>query len=299
MTTKINEYLPKVLQDIEEFKIINSNLDIELSNINALIKGIQTEAVVQTATEYGISKWEKILGIIPLDNESLEVRRFRINNILTSKLPYTIRWLQNKLTEIVGSESGWTLNMNYQDYTITIILSGLDTNLMLEVQKQLRNAVPANMGLEIGGPSIAGGDVQIGIGLMYGTKYLINTVGVGGSRFALGKNKWTATMIKRSTPEYYYYETDKKVAVKPNTTYIFSSPDSGTVFAGNVQFSDKYDGVDYIDQIFNFDQPFTTPSYCKAIRVLINEKHYPEGNRIQLELGEVKTAYEEPIILEL
>ena len=296
---KINDYLPKVLQDVEEFKAINSNLDIELTNIDTFIKGIQTEAIVQTATEYGISKWEKTLGIIPMNNESLDVRRFRVNNILTSKLPYTLRWLQNKLTEIVGSNSGWTLNINYQDYTITIILSGLDTNLMLEVQKQLRNAVPANMGLEIGGPSIAGGDIRIGIGLMYGTKYLIETVGVGASRFALGKNKWTATMIKRSTPDYYYYETDKKVAVKPNTTYVFSSPDSGTVFAGNVQFSDKYDGVDFIDQIFNFDQPFTTPSYCKAIRVLINEKHYPEGNRIQLELGETKTSYEEPNILEL
>lgn len=296
---KINDYLPKVLQDVEEFKAINSNLDIELTNIDTFIKGIQTEAIVQTATEYGISKWEKTLGIIPMNNESLDVRRFRVNNILTSKLPYTLRWLQNKLTEIVGSNSGWTLNINYQDYTITIILSGLDTNLMLEVQKQLRNAVPANMGLEIGGPSIAGGDVRIGIGLMYGTKYLIETVGVGASRFALGKNKWTATMIKKSTPDYYYYETDKKVAVKPNTTYVFSSPDSGTVFAGNVQFSDKSEGVDFIDQIFTFDQPFTTPSYCKFIRVLINEKHYLEGNRIQLELGETKTNYEEPIILEL
>ena len=296
---KINSYLPKVLQDIEEFKVINSNLDIELNNIDKFVKAVQSETVVRTASEYGIRRWEKTLGITPTDNESLDFRRFRINNILTNKLPYTLRWLQNKLTEIVGSASGWTLNMNYQDYTITIILSGLDTNLMLEVQKQLRNAIPANMGLEIGGPSIAGGDVKIGIGMMYGTKYLINTVGVGASRFALGKNKWTAQMIKKSTPEYYYYETDKKVAVKPNTTYVFSSPDSGTVFAGNVQFSDRYDGVDYIDQIFTFDQPFTTPSYCKAIRVLINEKHYPEGNRIQLELGETKTTYEEPIILEL
>ena len=296
---KINDYLPKVLQDVEEFKAINSNLDIELTNIDTFIKGIQTEAIVQTATEYGISKWEKTLGIIPMNNESLDVRRFRVNNILTSKLPYTLRWLQNKLTEIVGSDSGWTLNINYQDYTITIILSGLDTNLMLEVQKQLRNAVPANMGLEIGGPSIAGGDVRIGIGLMYGTKYLIETVGVGASRFALGKNKWTANLIKRFTVDYYYYETDRKIAVKPNTTYIFSSPDSGVVFAGNVQFSDNYEGVDFIDQIFTFDKPFTTPSYCKAIRVLFNEKHYPEGARIQLELGETKTSYEEPNILEL
>lgn len=173
--TKINSYLPKILQDVEEFKVINSNLDMELTDITQLITNIQKEAIIQTATEYGIKKWENALGIIPTDNESLDVRRFRINNILNSKLPYTLRWLQNKLTEIVGSASGWTLNMNYQDHTITIILSGLDTNLMLEVQKQLRNSIPANMGLEIGGPSIAGGDIKIGVGMMFATKYLVNS----------------------------------------------------------------------------------------------------------------------------
>lgn len=173
---KINDYLPKVLQDIKEFQIINENLDVELTNIDKAIKSIQKEAVVQTATELGIKKWENTLGIAPSDADSLEIRRFRIANILTSKLPYTLRWLQNKLTEIVGSASGWTLNVNYQDYTVTIILSGLDTNLMLEVQKQLRNAIPSNMELHIGGPSIAGGNIKIGIGLMYGTKYIINSI---------------------------------------------------------------------------------------------------------------------------
>lgn len=171
---KINNYLPKVLQDVTEFKIVNENLDKELTNVDKVIKNIQKEAVVQTASEYGISKWEKTLGIIPTDNESLEVRRFRINNILTSKLPYTLRWLQNKLTEIVGSASGWILNIDYSHYTITIILSGLNTNLMLEVEKQLRNAIPSNMKLEIGGPSITSSEIKIGVGMMYATKYNVN-----------------------------------------------------------------------------------------------------------------------------
>lgn len=172
---KINDYLPKVLQPIIEFQQINSDLDIELNKLDNLIKDITKETIVQTATEYGISKWEKTLGIIPSDGDSLEIRRFRVNNILTSKLPYTLRWLQMKLTEIVGSESGWTLNMDYAHYTITIILSGLDTELMLEVEKQLRNAIPANMELEIGGPSITSSEIKIGIGMMYSTKYKINT----------------------------------------------------------------------------------------------------------------------------
>jgi hypothetical protein len=169
--SNIHKYLPKVLQPILEFQLINQDLDIELSLLDGYITDINKETIVQTASDYGISKWENALGIIPGDTDSLEVRRFRVNNILTSKLPYTIRWLRQKLTEITGSSTGWTLNMNYQDYTATIILSGLDTELMLDVEKQFRNAIPANIELEIGGPGISSSEIKVGIAMMYGTKY--------------------------------------------------------------------------------------------------------------------------------
>ena len=135
--SSIHNYLPETLKDIIDLKVLNEDLDIELNNIHAMVSGIQTETVIKTA------------------------------------LPYTYRWLVNKLTEIVGTESGYTLNINYRDYTITIILSGLDTYLMLEVEKQLRNAIPANMVLEIGGPSASVNNLKVAIGMHYGTKYMI------------------------------------------------------------------------------------------------------------------------------
>lgn len=171
--SNINEYLPKNLKDIIDLKLLNGDLDIELNNIHSLVKGIETETIINTASLYGIKKWEKVLGILPSDNDSLETRRFRVLNIINSKLPYTYRWLRNKLTEIVGNESGYTLNINYRDYIITIVLSGLDIYLMLEIEKQLRHAIPSNMILEIGGPSIASNEIKIGIGVMLGTKYVI------------------------------------------------------------------------------------------------------------------------------
>lgn len=173
--SKINEYLPKVLQPIIELQLINADLDIELGQLEKKITDINKESLIQSATVYGIQQWEKTLGIVPKDGDSLEVRRFRVYNLLNSKLPYTIRWLMNKLTEITGSPTAWTLNMNYQDYTATIILSGLNVNLMLEVEKQLRNAIPANIVLEIGGPAIAGGLVKVGTAMSYGTKYNIKS----------------------------------------------------------------------------------------------------------------------------
>ena len=66
-------------------------------------------------------------------------------------------------------------NINQADYAITIVLSGLDTNMMIEVQKQLRNAIPSNMVLEIGGPPLVSADIKVGTALRIGTKYVINS----------------------------------------------------------------------------------------------------------------------------
>ena len=173
--SRIHEYLPETLKDVIDLKLLNKDLDIELEQLDGYITGIGKEVIVKSASLYGIEKWENALGITPKDGDSLETRRFRVNNLLTSKLPYTYRWLIKKLTQITGSPSGYTLNINQNDYAITIVLSGLDTNMMIEVQKQLRNAIPSNMVLEIGGSSIAGGNIKVGIAMMYGTKYTIGS----------------------------------------------------------------------------------------------------------------------------
>ena len=188
--SRIHEYLPETLKDVIDLKLLNEDLDIELEQLDGYITGIGKEVIVKSASLYGIEKWEKALGITPKDGDSLETRRFRVNNLLTSKLPYTYRWLIQKLTQITGSPSGYTLNINQADYAITIVLSGLDTNMMIEVQKQLRNAIPSNMVLEIGGSPLVSADIKVGMALRIGTKYKIPSgYGNGGSLIPIGKNK--------------------------------------------------------------------------------------------------------------
>lgn len=194
--SRIHEYLPETLKDVVDLKLLNEDLDIELEQLDGYITGIGKEVIVKSASLYGIQKWEKALGITPKDGDSLETRRFRVNNLLTSKLPYTYRWLIKKLTQITGSPSGYTLNINQADYAITIVLSGLDTNMMIEVQKQLRNAIPSNMVLEIGGPPLVSADIKVGMALRIGTKYKIPSgYGEGGSSIPLGKNIFNINSI--------------------------------------------------------------------------------------------------------
>lgn len=163
MSKNINKYLPKVLQPILEFQVLNASIDDELETIDRFIEDITKETIVNTATEYGVKRWENTLNIVAKDSDSLTTRKFRIRNILNNKLPYTIRWLQNKLTEITGSSTAWTISIDYNTYIVTVILAGLNTDWMADVQKQLRIALPANMVLEIGGEPISGSEILVGI----------------------------------------------------------------------------------------------------------------------------------------
>lgn len=173
--SNINSYLPKVLQPIEEYKTTNADLDIELDLLNSQIENMLKEVIASTATEYGISRWENSLGLSHSDSDSLELRRFRINNILTNKLPYTYRWLRNKLIEITGDSSGWALNIDNENYTIVITLTHMDLDMMAEVQKNLRYAIPANMILEMGSDEPIPSDmIRVGIGMQVATKWFIN-----------------------------------------------------------------------------------------------------------------------------
>lgn len=172
--SNINSYLPKVLQPIEEYKTTNADLDIELDLLNSQIENMLKEVIASTATEYGISRWENSLGLSHSDSDSLELRRFRITNILTNKLPYTYRWLRNKLIEITGDSSGWALNIDNENYTIVITLIHMDLDMMAEVQKNLRYAIPANMILEMGSDEPIPSDmIRVGIGMQVATKWFI------------------------------------------------------------------------------------------------------------------------------
>ena len=172
--SKINEYLPKVLQPIEEYKTTNEDLDIELDLLDSQIDSILKEVIANTATEYGICRWENTLGLTHSESDSLELRRFRITNILTNKLPYTYRWLRNKLIEITGDSSGWALNIDNDNYTIVVTLTHMDLDMMAEVQKNLRYAIPANMVLEMGSDEPIPSDlIRVGTAMVVATKWFI------------------------------------------------------------------------------------------------------------------------------
>lgn len=152
MDRQIIDYLPYVLRDVVEYRQLMEAEQPELAALWAAQDKVLADQYIVTATEYGISRWEAILGIYPKDTDGLEMRRARILSMLQLKLPYTKRWLANWLNDLCGAGN---YDLAITAYSIVIDL-GYDLipeaeKLAGDIYTMLVAVCPANMVLELNG----------------------------------------------------------------------------------------------------------------------------------------------------
>lgn len=118
---KISDYLPELYNNnIEMNNIINSEEDELENGLKLKIDNAFKNTFIKTANEDGINKYEKLLDIVPnAATESLSFRRERVMSRLTSSIPYTEKYLINKLNDILGV-GNWEYTLDYNTYTLTI-----------------------------------------------------------------------------------------------------------------------------------------------------------------------------------
>jgi hypothetical protein len=138
-------YLPNVLKSVREYKALMSGEQPEIFSLFEEIQNALNNEFVVTSTEYGVGRWEKILGIIPnLVSESLPFRRKRILICLQTILPFTEEWLKQKIEELFGADDV-TFGVDYNDYKVSTTLHQADMNLLNEVKLLYKKVIPANM----------------------------------------------------------------------------------------------------------------------------------------------------------
>lgn len=138
------DYLPPYMQEYLEMKAI---LQAEQPEIDALWSSVETafaNQYIMDATEYGVKRWETMLHISPKATETLDERKFRILTRLNQKLPYTLVRLREMLTSLCG-EDGFTIDLQADQYHITIKLGVGNHNNYQAVNELLANMIPANM----------------------------------------------------------------------------------------------------------------------------------------------------------
>ena len=154
------KYLPTVLRDVPEFDTLMTAWQPEIAELWERIQETLDEYFLDTATVYGVRRWEKILRITPEAQDTLAERKERIDLIRRIKLPYTIRWLRGWLAANVGAGN---FDLNIDRYTIEIWLhyDKISKRIFFDVLDLLGWVRPAEMVIGITGQRESDGKIRI------------------------------------------------------------------------------------------------------------------------------------------
>lgn len=138
------DYLPPFMREFAEMKRI---MDAEQTEVDDLWKSCDKaldEQFVTTASEYGISRYERILGIVPKATSTLDERRFTISTRMTEDTPYTMTSLKRKLENLCGKD-GYSVELDANNYILKVRIALTARNNYDDVCAMLQKIVPANM----------------------------------------------------------------------------------------------------------------------------------------------------------
>nr|WP_314465559.1 putative phage tail protein [uncultured Clostridium sp.] len=142
-------YWMPLLRQIKEFKQIAIAEEPELKYILEAIDRTLANMFISTADEYGIKRFEDMIGIYPADGDSLETRRLNVLVKWNDKVPYTDKELYNRMVSICGDDESFTITQRYNEYEIDIsthlgVAGAFDT-----VASLLEDMLPCNLVLNL------------------------------------------------------------------------------------------------------------------------------------------------------
>ena len=150
MTREVDlcQYLPEVIRNVREYQVL---CNVQSPQVNAMWKALEVvfdNDFLESLTEYGCQRWEKILQLTPDKSESLETRRKNIWIRLNENLPYTWKRLVMLMDSICG-ENGYTMTLYHNDYFLDVSIQLTEQNLESHIVKQVlemfERVLPANI----------------------------------------------------------------------------------------------------------------------------------------------------------
>ena len=138
------DYLPPFMQRFQEIQQIMKGEQPEIDNLWGSCQNTLDDQFVMSATENGVKRWEKIVGITPKSTDTLDERKFRIISKMNQELPYTIAKLKESLTTLCG-EGGFSVDLQAQNYHIDVKLALSNKNNYNDIIDLLTKMLPANL----------------------------------------------------------------------------------------------------------------------------------------------------------
>lgn len=143
-TVDLVSYLPPFMADFKE-----TSVTLEAENPEFVVVWKSADRVLQnefieSADEYGISRFEKILNILPSSDDTLESRRTKVRTQWFSNVFGTLNGLISKLTLLCGN-SDFTITKRYKEYQIEISTSLEIYGQVEELERVVNSMIPCNI----------------------------------------------------------------------------------------------------------------------------------------------------------
>lgn len=186
---QICKYIPTWYQPIQEYQEICQTETAQLETLAAAIHAVKENFYFQTMNLEGIEEWESVFNIVPNPSiESVEFRRTRVLNRISTKPPFTLGFLYQKLDELIGPGE-WTVTVDYNNYTLYIEAAAQNFNYATEVTYTVNKIKPAHI-VFIQKPIITSGIVmnETISGALRGYSYVLGQWELGVLPFAIDED---------------------------------------------------------------------------------------------------------------
>lgn len=145
LDTGLLELLPPWYREILDYQALCAAEGAQLDALAEELAAVRDNCFFQTMGEGGVAQWEQIFRIVPNPAaESLEFRRTRVLNRISTRPPYTLGFLYQKLDELIGKDA-WTVRVDYPGYTLYVESSAENQLFAHEVAVTVNRIKPAHI----------------------------------------------------------------------------------------------------------------------------------------------------------
>lgn len=187
---RLSSFMPSVYSGIMEMHDIMNAEEREMDIARAELTSAFANTFVLTSDESGVILFEKMLNVVADETkEDLAFRRQRLMNRLATLPPYTFKFLEHKLDQIIG-QGAWRAYIDFNQHTLYIECSATNQNWYSEIEFTVNRVKPCNM-VFINVPYTAAG-VAMSESISYGItqwRYKLGAWRLGQNSFATEEDR--------------------------------------------------------------------------------------------------------------
>lgn len=147
---RIERHWADVFGSLREAQQIAKSVNPEFDLLYERIRQFLKDCFVETAQEYVVARWEKIVNIIPRASDTLEERRNRVLYQMNIPLPYTTRRLKHLFLANIVGEGNYKVTVDPIACTIEVLLNPAKETMWDDVEQLLDTMLPAHIEIKMG-----------------------------------------------------------------------------------------------------------------------------------------------------